>query len=565
MFVSGASERSGHGVAVIGAGVVGLTTAVLLARRGVRTTLYAAAIDTTASHAACAMWLPFLMGEGSPDGPETDVLNESRRWAEISWSHFNRLEREKCGVHRATWYELFDAVPRRPYYASVVDDFLEGPLDGSAAGGAMYVWTLGTFIIEMPLYMEWLRAEYSRLGGEIVIRRLAVFDELEEHVVFNCSGLGAKELTGDAELTPIGGQLLRLPPAKLTGAVGFGEYCIVPRSDGLIVGSLFLPVEDGASSPSEEVLAGGVRKLRDFLSTWTGTALGSAIGLTKEMCEQPEIERVIGVRPYRGPGARLERQRTDRRSKTKRVNAAQSIYHDYGHGGSGVTFSWGCSQSSIEDYLWNVRQSLHAVNPRRQPRVCDVSIEVGHVEVRTREDLGKVDVAIEESMAAARGVIAALVENSLTYNLCVLIDDKQFRAAARSSLIRELKARLNGLGIDYVCMESELEQVARHMSSAVRAEDRRSIERRLEEPWELFCSQDIFLWYSLRLGLVDMEYLKVCSAVSLEARREIRPFFADRLVSVLARTVAGSEDTADEMMVASYGPEVASACGRVYY
>ena len=51
-----------------------------------------------------------------------------------------------------------------------------------------------------------------------------------------------------------------------------------------------------------------------------------------------EIRTVVGLRPYRGSGFRLEHEKFGRRD----------VIHNYGHGGCGVTLSWGCAQLSVE-------------------------------------------------------------------------------------------------------------------------------------------------------------------------------------------------------------------------
>jgi glycine/D-amino acid oxidase-like deaminating enzyme len=61
--------------------------------------------------------------------------------------------------------------------------------------------------------------------------------ELEEHVVFNCTGLGAKALFSDPELVPVKGQLAFLvAQPEIDYMYVAGEYYMFPRSDGVLLG-----------------------------------------------------------------------------------------------------------------------------------------------------------------------------------------------------------------------------------------------------------------------------------------------------------------------------------------
>ena len=82
---------------------------------------------------------------------------------------------------------------------------------------------------------------------------------------------------------------------------------------------------------------------------------------------------MVGVRPFRPEGVKHERQS---------LSSRQVLYHDYGHGGSGVTFSWGCATSAVQDYEGQLQRVLaKEASGNRPPATCDVSIEVGHFEL----------------------------------------------------------------------------------------------------------------------------------------------------------------------------------------
>jgi glycine/D-amino acid oxidase-like deaminating enzyme len=77
--------------------------------------------------------------------------------------------------------------------------------------------------------------------------------QLTEPVVFNCTGLGARQLCGDTELKPASGQLVVLPPQPdVDYSLYHGDfYYMVPREDGIILGGTFdLSNESTAPSPT---------------------------------------------------------------------------------------------------------------------------------------------------------------------------------------------------------------------------------------------------------------------------------------------------------------------------
>jgi glycine/D-amino acid oxidase-like deaminating enzyme len=106
-----------------------------------------------------------------------------------------------------------------------------------------------------------LTDDFLQAGGVFVVRDFADRAEvlsLAEPVIFNCTGLGAAQLFGDTELTPVKGQLLFLPPDLdvdyLTvggGGDGDGLLYMFSRSDALVLGGSFL-IGDGTTHADPE-------------------------------------------------------------------------------------------------------------------------------------------------------------------------------------------------------------------------------------------------------------------------------------------------------------------------
>jgi glycine/D-amino acid oxidase-like deaminating enzyme len=105
------------------------------------------------------------------------------------------------------------------------------------------MWTYETMYVETPRFMAQLVSDLLGAGGRIRLRRFAApadIAALDEALVFNCTGIGARELFGDNELTPIRGQLAVLPPQAevryaFTGESGY----MFPRADGILLGGTF--------------------------------------------------------------------------------------------------------------------------------------------------------------------------------------------------------------------------------------------------------------------------------------------------------------------------------------
>jgi glycine/D-amino acid oxidase-like deaminating enzyme len=106
--------------------------------------------------------------------------------------------------------------------------------------GYEFVLRLDTLIIEPPVYLAAMLDEFRIAGGKIVVRELpdrAAIQALPEKLVFNCTGLGAKALFDDDELTPVKGQLtILLPQPEVEYAVIHGDLYMFPRSDGIVLG-----------------------------------------------------------------------------------------------------------------------------------------------------------------------------------------------------------------------------------------------------------------------------------------------------------------------------------------
>ena len=248
-----ALDHQDRRAAVLGCGVVGLTTARQLQRRGFNVTIYAATVppDTT-SNMSLAGFTP-TSGLVSQDRrtPEWDA--QFRRAVEIAYRQLQLLAGPKYGISWINNYALTDTAPMA---GGGTNSLLPESIRSAnvVLGKGQHPFPFAYAIerpemrIEPSIYLDALVADVLANGGRIVIRKFttpAEVTKLEENVIINCTGLGAKELFGDAELMPLKGQLIVLIPQEevnysTNGGVRESPPGVfvhmMPRRDGIVLG-----------------------------------------------------------------------------------------------------------------------------------------------------------------------------------------------------------------------------------------------------------------------------------------------------------------------------------------
>ena len=241
--------------AILGAGIMGLTTARLLQDRGWSVTIYTKVMPAeTTSNIAGGQWSP------------TSVFEENRSTAafqaqfqeasRLAYRAFGRFVGAGYGV---SWKENYFLNARRTppsetYYLREMPDLfpsVEELEPGDHPFSSPFVYRYVTMLIEPDVFLRRTLGDVREAGGRVVIRDFRDRTEvlaLEEPVIFNCTGLGAAALFDDKELIPARGQLVFMPPDDrldyLTIGGGQGVLYMFPRSDGVLLGGTF---ERGAS------------------------------------------------------------------------------------------------------------------------------------------------------------------------------------------------------------------------------------------------------------------------------------------------------------------------------
>jgi D-amino-acid oxidase len=235
--------------AVIGCGVVGLSTARTLQRRGFDVTIYAKDLPPeTTSNIAGASWFPSGVVE---DAKRTPAFNgQFERAARIAHRQYQLLIGDEYGVHWRQQYSLSDADNNGGGgpswdYEMLRDLFPESRELKKSENPfpAKHVHVDSMMFIEPSVYLNAMLRDFYIAGGRV--RRVAYAEprqlaSLAENIVLNCTGLGARELFADRELVPVKGQLIALlPQPEVDYAMVTGGLYMFPRRDGIMLGGTF--------------------------------------------------------------------------------------------------------------------------------------------------------------------------------------------------------------------------------------------------------------------------------------------------------------------------------------
>ena len=301
---------------VVGAGVSGLSSGIRLLEDGWDVTIWSSDFSpNTTSDIAAALWYPFLSAP----------VDKTNHWGSNTYNVFKELSKDsKTGISMTQTYEYFREPQSDPLWKDSVDGFER--VTANLPADYVECFSFVTPIIEMPIYLTWLTDWYDKLGGESDQRTVSNFSEFpkEFDMVINCTGLDSGSLLGDEEVYPIRGQILRvktdIKEMHLDQQIPTLAY-IVPRSNDMVLGGV-AQQNNWSLEPTEED--------RKFI-------LQKCSLIIPELKNLDIIEELVGLRPGRS-SVRLD----------KEIISGRPLIHNYGHGGSGVTLSWGCADDVVE-------------------------------------------------------------------------------------------------------------------------------------------------------------------------------------------------------------------------
>jgi D-amino-acid oxidase len=257
-----AMQNSPGEVAVIGCGVLGLTSAILAQRAGARVTIYAREqLPLSTSARATGEWTPdSRIALANAAGPDFAAV-----WEDMARTAF-KAHRDYLGLP-GTPVEWIDQ------YSVADDNSRSQPTGAASSQGAPPAVDFASYSRRIAdLTPKWRRvpadATPFKAGAvarsEIMIFNIADYGHtllndffiaggqfrhaefqapsqiaaLGRKVVINCTGYGARALWKDETLTPVRGQIARLiPQPDVRYGLTYRQVIAVPRRDGIVIQS----------------------------------------------------------------------------------------------------------------------------------------------------------------------------------------------------------------------------------------------------------------------------------------------------------------------------------------
>ncbi|KAJ4149308.1 D-amino acid oxidase [Fusarium falciforme] len=311
-------------IVVVGAGVIGLTSALLLSKnKGNKITVVAKHMpgDYDVEYAS-----PFAGANHSPMATE-----ESSEWERRTWYEFKRLVEEvpEAGVHfqksriqrrnvdieKAQRSGFPDALfSKDPWFKNMFEDFREQHPSEVVPG-------------------------YDS-GCEFTEAKKLSHTGKTPNIIVNATGLGSYKLGGveDKTMAPARGQIVLVrnesSPMLITSGVADGGADVMylmqrAAGGGTILGGTY-DVGNWESQPDPNIAA---RIMQRIVEVRPEIANGKGVkGLSV-------IRHAVGMRPWRKDGVRIEEEKLDDETW---------IVHNYGHSGWGYQGSYGCAESVVQ-------------------------------------------------------------------------------------------------------------------------------------------------------------------------------------------------------------------------
>jgi glycine/D-amino acid oxidase-like deaminating enzyme len=259
-------------VAVLGSGVVGLSTARLVQEAGFPVTIYTGSLppDTT-SNVAGGQFHPF--GLFKEDSVTPEFKAQFTRALDYSWRRFQIMVGDDYGIRWLPTYVETDSPDAKLLETFPPINRMLAPAEHPFpwAGTLRY----DTMYVETGRYLRQMIRDVQIAGGKIEVRKFATQADiaaLPEALVFNCTGLGSRDLFGDTDLHPARGQLAILEPQpEVQYAITGGPGYMFPRPDGIILGGTF-ELDQWDATPQPATIARIVENHRRFFASLRCTA-----------------------------------------------------------------------------------------------------------------------------------------------------------------------------------------------------------------------------------------------------------------------------------------------------
>lgn len=302
-------------IAIVGAGISGLSCAYLLSRKNYTISIFSKAFSPNiTSNRAAAFWFPY------------HIRNDRRgiEWCRSSYRIYKQLMHDAgTGISMKQLIKVVreNVKEEEPVW---IEFMPEGSIqmmpEEKLRPGVAKAYDVQVPLIETQIFLPYLQQYLASQNVRFEKKEIKNLQTLSSYdIIINCTGLGAKDLCNDEALVPVRGQV-----ALIETSTDFPIYLdnekplyIVPRKDAMIVGGTYEEnIFDETTEPET------IQRL-----------LNNAYEVFPQLKAHKLIGSWAGLRPYR-PAVRVERE--------------ENFIHNYGHGGSGFTLAFGCAEDVVK-------------------------------------------------------------------------------------------------------------------------------------------------------------------------------------------------------------------------
>ncbi|XP_042317108.1 D-aspartate oxidase [Sceloporus undulatus] len=316
-------------IAVIGAGLIGLSTAVCISDSISDCSVTVIAdrfTPNTTSDVAAGMLIPHIY-PGTP-------VHQQKQWFRETFDYLSAIcnspEASEAGIHLRSGWQIFKTVPdeKMPFWSDVVLGFRSmTEREMKKFPQHKFGQAFTTLKCDCPQYLIWLEKRLKENGGQVQARKIEDLWELHASydIVVNCSGIGSRKLIGDLEIYPTRGQVLKVHAPWATHFIRDG--------DGLTY------IYPGIHN----VTLGGTRQKNDWnLSLDPGTSkdiFSRCCALEPSLQTVQDVQVKVGLRPSRS-AVRVQKE------TLVHGNKKLLVVHNYGHGGGGFSVHQGTAKEA---------------------------------------------------------------------------------------------------------------------------------------------------------------------------------------------------------------------------